>query len=79
MNDPFGVKELTDPETVTVRTGSGWVVERKEPGFEFCQVVAAVRTGITSGEEHLLGLAAIITGQYLYQCEAVSNRERGLK
>ena len=79
MNDPFGVKELTGPEAITVRTGPGWVVERKEPGLEFREVVSAVWTGITSGEEHLLGLVTIISGQYLYQREAISNRKRGLK
>ena len=79
MNDPLRVKELTGPEAVTVGAGPGWVIERKEPGLEFREVVASVRTGIALGEEHLLGLFLIITGQYLYQREAVSNRKRGLK
>ena len=79
MNDPLRVKELTGPKAITVGAGPSWVIERKEPGLEFRKVVSAVWTGITSGKEHLLGLAFIISGHYLYQREAISNRKRGLK
>ena len=44
-NHPFRIEELANPETFTVWTGSGWIIEREEPGLGLAETVTTFWTG----------------------------------
>ncbi len=52
-NHPGHVEVLPNPEAIAGFAGTGWVVKRKDPRFEFAEAVAALWTGKARGKHQL--------------------------